>query len=404
MRNQRRRKIHITAVKLPVVLKRLALLICLCFLFRIITALGAEAAAEGFMNDLVQNKSAVSSILRFEMGNAADPSDSSLDLSAVLSESSVLSAESESVNLLLSSIKDSDVTAPEVVDEDSDSLNDMELYYQSDDHAISDSHDDETIIETTITGADSSQYQSADGIYIKNKTDYKIDIESLLNEDLDLALDLDSPTVLIIHTHGSEAYTPAGSDLYEASDPSRTEDTNYNVVRVGDELAEALQEAGISVIHDRDLYDYPSYTGSYSRSLDSIESYLEEYPSIKIVIDLHRDALVGSDGTTYKTVADIDGTSCSQVMLVIGSNASGLDHPNWEQNLKLALHLQASMNELYPSLARPICLSQNRYNQHATTGSLLLEVGCNGNTLQEAINAVRLFADAASEVLIDLAD
>lgn len=404
MRHPRKRHIHITTIKFSGILKKLFLLLCLCFFFRLITFIGAEAAAESMMQNLVQSQNTVNSILSFEMGGISEDEDSSLDLVALLSESSLLDAESELVYQLLNQAAETDVVATEPADEDRDSLNNTESYNDSSIDDNNGTDNDSGIIETTITGENSSLYLSAEGIYIKNKTEYDIEVETLLNKDLNLDLDLEKPTVLIIHTHGSEAYTPDGSDQYDESDPSRTEDINYNVVRVGEELSEALTDAGIKVIHDTNLYDYPSYTGSYARSLDAIENYLEEYPSIKIVIDLHRDALIGSDGTTYKTVADIDGHACSQVMLVVGTNFSGLNHPDWQQNLMLALHLQESMNTLNPSLARPICLSQNRYNQHATSGSLLLEVGCNGNTLQEAINAVRLFADSAAEVLIDLAD
>lgn len=243
------------------------------------------------------------------------------------------------------------------------------------------------------------QGYSADGIYIKNYTEYEVDIEELIGQDINIKLDGGDPQVLIVHTHGSEAYTASGSDTHTESDPGRTEDTDFNVVRVGDELEKALTEKGISVVHDRSLYDYPSYTGSYGRSYSAVKEYLEEYPSIKIVIDLHRDALVGDDGTVYKTVAELEDCDSAQVMLVVGSDFCGLEHPNWRENFKLALRIQSVMNEKYPTLARPICLSQYRYNQNLSPGSFIVEVGCSGNTLQEAITAVTLFADSAAEVL-----
>lgn len=254
-------------------------------------------------------------------------------------------------------------------------------------------------ISTTITGEGGGYHKGADGIYLKNNTDYDIDVEGLLNEPLGFSAQ-NGARVLIVHTHGSEAYMPDGEDIYEPSDPSRTEDTNFNVVRVGDELTKVLEDRGIEVVHDRELYDYPSYNGSYDRSWEAIQSYLQEYPDIAVVIDLHRDALEGTDGTIYKTVADIGDTPCAQVMLIAGTNFSGLTHDNWQKNMSFALKLQSAMVEQYPTLARPLNVSQYRYNQNATTGSLIAEIGCNGNTLQEAITAVTYFGDCLADVLL----
>ena len=131
-----------------------------------------------------------------------------------------------------------------------------------------------------------------------------------------------------------------------------------------------------------------------------MESYLEQYPTIRVVLDVHRDALVGEDGTIYKPITTVNGEDSAQVMLVMGSHAL-YDHPKWEENLSLAVKIQAEMNTLWPTLARPIGLRENRYNQQLTTGSLLVEVGSHGNTLQEALAAARMFARAAGAVLLD---
>ena len=155
------------------------------------------------------------------------------------------------------------------------------------------------------------------------------------------------------------------------------------------------------MIHDTGVYDYPSYTGSYNRSCEAIERYLADNPSIRIVIDLHRDALC-SDEITYKTEADEDGVCASQIMILIGSDSSGLEHPDWQQNLRLALYLQKAVCSEYPSLMRPVQLVSYRYNQHLTHGSMILEVGSNGNTLQEALAAIRLFGKAAGPALAEL--
>ena len=211
------------------------------------------------------------------------------------------------------------------------------------------------------------------------------------------------PQILIIHTHSSEAYTPAGLDRYEPSDTTRTEDREHNIIRVGDELARLLEEAGLQVIHDRGVYDYPSYTGSYGRSGAAVEQYLRDYPSIRVVLDVHRDAL-GADGVIYKTVAEEAGTCASQAMLLVGTDESGLDHPAWRENLAFGLYLQNAVVRAHPTLMRPLAVVPQRYNQQLCPGMLILEVGSSGNTMQEALSAVRLFAEGAAPALAALVE
>lgn len=248
-----------------------------------------------------------------------------------------------------------------------------------------------SIIETTMLSEAS----------IKNDTGFSVDVAALASEGLSLHLTPDEPQILIIHTHSSEAYTQDEYDRYEESDASRTEDKGYNVIRVGDELAEKLEGLGLNVVHDREIYDYPSYTGSYTRCGEAIERYLSEYPSIAIVIDLHRDA-IGTGDTVYKTKAELSGMSCAQIMMLIGTGENGLYHPNWRENLKLALYMQNAADAKYPTLMRPVALKPERYNQQLTTGSMILEVGSSGNTLDEALCAIRLFAGAVGPALAEL--
>ena len=238
---------------------------------------------------------------------------------------------------------------------------------------------------------------------VHNRTALDIDVDALAAEGLspNLRLQADAPQVLILHTHSSEAYTQDPYDPYEPSDPYRTEDKRYSVIRVGDVLAERFEAAGLTVLHDRELYDYPSYTGSYTRSGAAAEQYLAEYPSIRIVIDLHRDA-IGSGDVIYKTQATLDGRSSAQVMLLVGTGENGLWHPNWKENLKLALYMQNAADTRWPTLMRPIELVSERYNQQLSTGSLLLEVGSSGNTLAEAALAAELFGDAVGPALAAL--
>ncbi len=236
----------------------------------------------------------------------------------------------------------------------------------------------------------------AESIRINNSSVYAIDPAAILAQGLAFP---ESPKVLSLHTHSCEAYTPTEEDSYTPSEPYRTEDSNYSVIRVGDALEAALTARGISVIHDTTLHDSPSYSGSYTRAMETIEAHLAADPSIAVVIDLHRDALIDAEGNTYSTSCLVNGRQAAQILLVSGTDSSGLDHPNWQQNLAFAFHLQAGMEAKYPGLTRPVDISEYRYNQHATTGSIILEVGCSGNTLQEALYAAELFADVCADVL-----
>ena len=240
-------------------------------------------------------------------------------------------------------------------------------------------------------------------VLVRNETNYEIDAALAAKDPPPLRLPAEGAQILIIHTHSSEAYTPAGLDRYEPSDSARTEDASYNVIRVGDELTRLFEQAGLRVIHDRGVYDYPSYTGSYARSGAAVEQYLRDNQSIRVVLDLHRDAL-GADGVIYKTVAEEQGTCASQAMLLVGTDESGLEHPRWRENLSLALYLQRALLAAHPTLMRPVALVPQRYNQQLCPGMLILEVGSSGNTLQEALAAIRLFAEAAAPALLALCE
>ena len=251
----------------------------------------------------------------------------------------------------------------------------------------------------TLVPTDPSGYTVCGRAYISNSTDYALSV-SELSEPFDALLTDEAPQILILHTHGSEAYTPADSTDVVWSGDHRTTDSRYNVVKVGDGMAEVFSQAGISVLHDRTLYDYPNYSGAYDRSLAAIRSYLAQYPSIRFILDIHRDAIEDGQGREYKVVSAIDGVgTAAQLTLVVGSDGSGLTHPNWKENLKLAVALQQDILTEYPSLMRPILLRNSRYNQHATSGSLLVEVGAAGNSPEEALLAGRLFAERMVEVL-----
>lgn len=259
-----------------------------------------------------------------------------------------------------------------------------------------------SIVERTLLPVSAEGYAVAGGIYLYNRTKLPVDLAALAAAAVDLHLPAEGPQILILHSHGTEAYTQDGADVYTPSDNNtRTLDERYNMVRVGDEMERVFTEMGLSVVHDRTLYDYPQYNGAYGRSAEGVKAYLEQYPTIRVVLDVHRDALVGEDGTVYKAVTMVDGVKTAQVMLVLGSSEGG-DHPDWQKNLTLGAKIQKSLNTLYPTLARPITLRSSVYNQNLTPGSLLVEVGTHGNTLQESLNGARLFARAAGQILLGL--
>ena len=240
----------------------------------------------------------------------------------------------------------------------------------------------------TLKPSDPSGYTVLGNVYINNGSDAALDA-SMLAGPYAAALGETGPQVLIIHTHATESYTmPAGSE-YEASDTFRTTDTRCNMVRIGDEMEQVLTAAGIGVVHDRSLHDYPSYSGSYDRSLKAIEGYLEKYPTISFVLD--RDAVQDANGNQFKLLCGED-KNAAQLEFVIGSNGGGLSHDLWRENLKLACAVQETLHADYPTLMRPITVRNSRYNQFKTTGSLLVEVGTAGNSLEEAVNGARLFA------------
>ena len=255
------------------------------------------------------------------------------------------------------------------------------------------------IIGRTMVPGSSSRYVSEDGIYIYNYTDYSLTVADLAEQFSPWELsDSEGPQILIYHSHTTEAYTMDGTDIYVESDTSRTTDPDFNMIRIGEEMRQVVEAAGLEVSHDDTRYDYPGYSGAYDRSAQGMAAILEEYPSIRLVLDVHRDALTGTDGTVYKTVAaTIPG--CAQVMMVVGSDAGGQDHDSWEENLSLAVGLQRALVDECGTFARPIVLRSSRFNQQLSTGAILVEVGSHGNTLHEAITAARQFAEVVAAAL-----
>ena len=202
----------------------------------------------------------------------------------------------------------------------------------------------------------------------------------------------DAPTVLIIHTHATESYTKSPGEDYEETVSYRTLDDRYNMVSIGAEVARVLTAGGISVLHDGGYHDYPSYNGSYANARMTIQEYLRQYPSIQLVLDIHRDASDGSDGSQLSTSATVGGQPSSQLLVMVGTDAQGNYHPNWQTNLALALKLSAQLERADPGVTRPVTLRGERFNTDLTAGSLLIEVGAAGDTHSQAILAANALA------------
>ena len=239
-----------------------------------------------------------------------------------------------------------------------------------------------------------SSYTVVGNTYIKNTSSRTLDSAALAANTHQSKLTGEGPQVLIIHSHGSEAYTmPAGQE-YTATGTYRTDDTNYNVVRIGDEIAAVLSEYGISVLHDRTLHDVPSYNDAYNSSLAAVEDYLAKYPTLVYVLDIHRDAIQDSDGTQYKLIAQEDSRA-AQCCFVLGMVSD-----RWAENMSLAIAVQETLMAQSPTLMRPIAARGYRYNQHLPIDSLLVEVGAAGNSLDEALFSARIFAKCFAETLL----
>lgn len=239
-----------------------------------------------------------------------------------------------------------------------------------------------------------SKYTSVYGtVKIKNESNKEI-TEDMLVPNISLENNKD---ILIFHTHTCESYTPSEKYNYEMTGTYRTTDLNYSVARVGTELEKQLKEYGYNVIHNQTYHDYPAYSGSYGRSLTTVENILKNNTNAQVVIDLHRDA-VGSN-SNYAPSVQIGDEVAAQMMFVIGTDGGGLWHTNWLQNLKFAVKIQEKANELYPGLFRPIIVRNSRYNQHLTKAATIIEVGATGNTMDQCLVSMKYLAKVFSEVL-----
>lgn len=240
-------------------------------------------------------------------------------------------------------------------------------------------------------------------LFLNNETPYNPDTSALLSktpkalENLSISSE---PLVLIVHTHGTESYNDCGiSGYYDSSDLTRNEDITRNVVGIGEEIADILNGFGIPALHSTKMCDKDSFIKAYSVSAAEVKSYLEKYPSIRLVIDLHRDSIPDGEGGETKPVFSNAGKDTAQLMFVVGTNAAGANHPEWKENLSLALNIQSQISKDNPDVFRRINLRNASFNQQLSSGYMLLECGSFANTYAEAKSAARIFASGLAKVI-----
>ncbi len=262
-----------------------------------------------------------------------------------------------------------------------------------------------SIVQTVFNNYSGSPYLSLDGGgMVKNCTtisDTTLLSESRQSVQFNIEVNSNEPQVLIMHTHTTESFEPYERTYYDSSFGYRTTDSSKNVVMIGDAITKELNDAGINTIHSTTIHDYPSYTGSYDRSATTIKELLRQYPSIKVVLDIHRDAL-SRDGDLLQPIVEVDGKKSAQIMIVSGCDDGTMNMPNYLQNFRFATLIQKYLYSDYGDLARPILFDYRHYNQDLTTGSLLVEVGTHGNTLEQVRYAGHLFGKSLAKALLSI--
>ena len=261
-----------------------------------------------------------------------------------------------------------------------------------------------TVTEQQFGQGSGEKYIPCGAGSIKNNTrQTAADIAAEAAQPLPFAIEKDSaaPQVLIMHTHATEDYRLSAGLWFTPGDGARSTDRSINMCAVGRVMADTLNAAGICTLHDETLNDYPSYTGSYANSRAVVQQYLARYPSIKVVLDVHRDAIETESGSRYAPVCTVDGRQAAQVMIICGcDNGTTVQLPGWRQNLRFAAAWERSMEGMYPGFTRPVLFSYRFYNQDLTTGSLLIEIGGHGNNLNEALYAGQLAAKGLAAALL----
>ncbi len=259
------------------------------------------------------------------------------------------------------------------------------------------SHDGKIITRQYNTSSATATYGK---VAVQNQTGQAMDIKTVLSEPVDLKIqDKAEPTILIYHTHTTESYQMLDNGWFTNSYQTRSNLEARNMVRVGNEIVAQLEAAGFAVIHDKKIYD-ATYNGAYDRSEAAIEAYQKKYPELQVLLDIHRDAIQTNDTTRIKPTATINGKKAAQIMIISGCERGDVTgFPDWEYNLRFATQLQKICEESYPGLMRPLFFCNRKYNMHKSHCSLLLEMGSDSNTLEEAAYSGRLLGKALAQLL-----
>lgn len=242
-----------------------------------------------------------------------------------------------------------------------------------------------------------------ENFYVKNTTGEDINFDAELNSNPEINIkNTAEPQVLIFHTHTSESYMSKDLGFFYESFYPRSLDNSKNVTRVGQAIADKLSENGIGVVHDETYHDNPTYNGSYSRSAETIKNNLKSHPSIQVVIDIHRDSLGTNESGKIKPTFKYGDKKAAQLMIISGCDPDGsLGFPNWRKNLRLALRLQKYCEGMFPGITRPLNFAKVKYNEHLTPGSLLIEIGSDANTLEEAVYTGSMLGESLAKMLND---
>ena len=262
-----------------------------------------------------------------------------------------------------------------------------------------------TIIEKQYSGLKGNMFfDLPGGGQVRNSTFWSnsdLKKESEILPDLDIRMD-GTPMVLLYHTHTTESYQDRKSGTYDSKFTFRTTEPDKNMVAVGDAIAAELTAAGIGVVHAGEIHDYPQWNGSYSRSEKTIREILAEYPSICISLDIHRDAIC-SGSSVIAPVCTVNGKKSAQIMVVCGCDDGTMNMPDYRKNFHLACRIQETAESMFSGFTRPLLFDHRRYNQFISPGTLLIEVGSQGNTLEEAVYAGTLTGKALAETIRQLA-
>ena len=351
-----------------------------------------EDLQKNYFSGLISNKIISKNILisnAFENTNTYLKKESSIK-KVLMSELAIFNTEEELMEL------ENQEEAIEFEDQNNDSETDVIEEENNEEIQVTNNENIESVLPTRVITKNNKTDTYTDiykSVKIKNESKYTL-TQEMVTPNVDFTNKKD---IIIYHTHTCESYTPTEANNYVASGNFRTTDLNYSVAGVGTELTNNLKSLGFNVNHDTTYHDYPAYTGSYTRSLATIQNILQNKPNSQFVIDLHRDAL-GSN-SNYGPTVQIGDEVGAQLMFVMGTDGGGLEHPNWLNNFKLAIKIQEKANEMYPGLFKPIILRDSRYNQHVTTGACIIEVGATGNTLEECKISMKYLAKVIEEVM-----